>query len=328
MVERDLGRLDAADAMFVEEADLCTQLDDEFRLQSSLGNRAQLLRSAGRYDEALELLVAQEHLCRNLADPAAISRSLAGQAAVLADRGDVAEAIALTEQFASTSRTEGDRRGLVEALLNLAVMHGQLGAADAALQSIGEAESWRARPRPARTAGACPRHAGIGARSARRLGHRGARRSRGRTDRTPGRVARPGCARARGVRHRPPRTGRPARRARCRTSPNSRSRGRPANDRRSPSRSRTSPRSPSPSSDTTKCTSGTRSPKPLMRELDTPSTLLPLLANRGQVNHMSGRFPEALADLTDATVAASRLGYHAAVTQWGDLRDPARLPTR
>ena len=106
---------------------LCLALDDQFELQASLGNQVQLLRSMRRLDEAIVLADRQVNVCRSLADESAVARALATKATMLADRGDVHQAIELTESFADSARIEGDRRGLAEALLNLSVMHTQLG---------------------------------------------------------------------------------------------------------------------------------------------------------------------------------------------------------
>jgi tetratricopeptide (TPR) repeat protein len=54
------------------------------------------------------------------------------------------------------------------------------------------------------------------------------------------------------------------------------------------------------------------------RQLDVPASLLPLLANRGQLHQFRGRLAEALADFTDAAVAAARIGAHDAVRQWAE----------
>ncbi len=321
MVERDLGRHDTADLLFGEEAAICRERDDEFGLQASLGNRSQLLRTMGRFDDALDVLREQEQICRNLADAAAVSRALAGQAAVLADRGDVAEAIALTEQFAASCRREGDRRGLAEALLNLSVMHGQIAAADVALTAIGEAEGWArdlAQPdllarvlvaranalgqigdwpqaeRVAREGELTARQANLPAQACLALGVIGtARREQGDV---PG--------------------GRTAHTAELELAESVGSR---------------------PAVATAQTNLGSIAiaeqrydemyqryavAEVILRELDTPSMLLPLLANRGQVNHATGRFPEALADLADAASISGHLGLHAAATQWGDLAIP------
>jgi tetratricopeptide (TPR) repeat protein len=321
MVERDLGHHAAADRLFDEEAAICRQRDDEFGLQASLGNRAQLLRTMGRLDDALAALQEQENICRNLADSAAVARALAGRAAVLADRGDVAAAIALTEQYAATCRSEGDRRGLVEALLNLSVMHAQVGAADAALTAIGEAEGWArdlgqpdlltrvlvARANALGQLGDWPqaeqvaregeltaRQAGLPAQACLALGVIGtARREQGDL---PG--------------------GRSAHTAELELAESFGSRSAIA---------------------TAQTNLGTMAiaeqrydemyqryvvAEAILRELDVPSMLLPLLANRGQVNHATGRFVEALADLADAAQISARLGLTSAVTQWGDLAVP------
>ncbi len=54
------------------------------------------------------------------------------------------------------------------------------------------------------------------------------------------------------------------------------------------------------------------------RRLDVPGSLLPLLANRGQIHQMAGRPAEAVADFADAATAAHRSGSPAAVRQWAD----------
>ena len=92
---------------FAEEEQLCAALDDQFELQASLGNRAQLLRTMRRLDEAIELADRQLDMCRSLADEPAVARALATKATMLADRGDVHEAIELTEGFAESARRRG-----------------------------------------------------------------------------------------------------------------------------------------------------------------------------------------------------------------------------
>ncbi len=321
MVERDLGLHDDADRRFTEEAAICRARDDEFGLQASLGNRAQLLRLMGRYSDALDLLVEQEAICRDLADPAAVARALAGQASVLADRGDVREAIALTERYAASTRRDGDRRGLVEAELNLAVFHGQLGDAHAAMSAIGEAESWardlgqpdllsrvlvtRANAlgqlgdwaqaeRVAREGELTARQAGLDAQVGLALGAIGtARREQG------------DLAGARAVHV--------------------------AELELAESIGNRSAIATAQTNLGTMAIAEQRYPEmyeryaiaeAILRDLDTPSMLLPLLANRGQVNHATGRFPEAMSDLADAAREAARLGVHQAVIQWGDLAVP------
>ncbi len=57
----------------------------------------------------------------------------------------------------------------------------------------------------------------------------------------------------------------------------------------------------------------------LLTELDIPASLVPLLANRGQVNQAMNRPAEAAADFEGAAAAAARSGHHHAVKQWGDM---------
>jgi tetratricopeptide (TPR) repeat protein len=57
----------------------------------------------------------------------------------------------------------------------------------------------------------------------------------------------------------------------------------------------------------------------LLVALDLPASLLPLLANRGQVNQAMDRPHDAAADFEGAATAASRSGHHQAVKQWGDV---------
>jgi tetratricopeptide (TPR) repeat protein len=56
----------------------------------------------------------------------------------------------------------------------------------------------------------------------------------------------------------------------------------------------------------------------VFRRHDVPSSLLPLLANRAQIHHMSNRLAEAVADYAGAAEAAARMGVPAAVRQWAD----------
>ena len=321
MVERDRGHHDASDLLFGEEASICRERDDEFGLQASLGNRAQLLRSMGRFDDALEVLREQERCCRNLADPAAVARALAGQAAVLADRGDVSQAIALTEQYAASCRSEGDRRGMVEALLNLSVMHGQIGAPDAAMTAIGEAEVW------ARELGQPDLLARVLVARANALGQLGDWPQAERVAREGELTARQADLPAQvclalgviGTARREQGDLPGARTAHAAELELAESIGNRA------------------AIATAQTNLGTMAiaeeryeemyqryaiAEAILRELDTPTMLLPLLANRGQVNHATGRFPEALADLADAAHIAGRLGLPAVATQWGDLAVP------
>ena len=317
MVRRDLGRRAEADALFAEEERLCRALDDEYGLQAGLANHAQLLREVGRHDDALAMLREQEQICRDLADPVAVARALAGQAAVLADRGDVAGAIALTEQHAAIARAEGDVRGLTEALLNLGVNRLQLGDVPGSTGAITEAEAlarrlddpdliarvlvthastlaalarWPEAERVAREAELTARGAGLPRSVAAALNVVGtARREQG--DATGARVAHEAeleAATAGGDEL-------AAAVAQTNLGNVAAALGRYA-----------------------EAIERYGAAEPALRRLDVPGSLLPLLANRGQIHQASGRAAEALADLADAALAAARSGQTGVVRQWAE----------
>lgn len=317
MALRELGRRDEADALFAEGERLCRALDDEYGLQASLANHAQLMRELGRYDDAMAMLREQERVCRDLADDAAVARALAGQAAVLADRGDIAAAAALTEQHAAIARSEGDVRGLAEALLNLIANRLQLGDAAGSLAAADEAEEiarrfddpnllarilvarssnlaasgrWADAERVAREAELTARRADMPRAVAAALNVIGtARREQG--DLTGALTA-----------HRAELDAATAGGDELGTAVAQTNLG------------------------NVEIAAGRHDEalqwyalaEPVYRRLDVPGSLLPLLANRGQVHQMAGRAADAVADLTDAARAAERLGQPQAVRQWAE----------
>lgn len=317
MVRRDLGDRETALGLFAEEEHLCRSLDDEVGLQASLANHAQLLRELGRYDDAMALLREQERVCRELADAAAVARALAGQAAVLADRGDVAAAIEMTERHAGLARSEGDVRGLAEAMSNLASHRLDLGDIDGVRQAADEAEAlarrlgdagliarilvtrasahgatgdWKAAERVASEAELTARSAGATRLVATALNVVGtARRERGDTD---------GARSAHSA-------GLEAARAGGDDAGVAIAQTELGNVAVVEQRFDEALQWYAPA-------------EQVIRRLDVPASLLPLLANRGQVHQMLGRHSEAVADFTDAADAAARLGRHDAVRQWAE----------
>ena len=318
MTERDLGEFETATAHFREEEEICRRRDDPYALQASLGNQIQLLRTMRRLDEAIALADEQVAVCRSLADEQAVARALATKATMLADRGDVHEAIALTQQFADSARLDGDRRGLAEALLNLSVMHTQLGAAERSTTTIAEAETvarelgqpdllarilvsrsttlgvlgqWQDAERVGREAELTARQAGLDALAAQALNAVGtARRELG--DLAGARAAHTEELAA------GERLGDKLVIATAQTNLGNVCIGEQRFDEMF-ERYAVAER--------------------LLTELDIPGSLLPLLANRGQVNQAMNRPQEAAADFEGAATAASRSGHHQAVKQWGDM---------
>ena len=317
MVERDLGEFEDADVRFAEEAAICRRLDDRFGLQASLGNRAQLRLMTNRYDEALELLREQESCCRDLADTAGVARARAGQATALSARGDVRTAIELTEEFAESCRAEGDRRGLVEAQLNLASMHNQLGEADIGVALIADAElgarqfgqpellarvlvtqaatagqlgDWSRAERIATEAELTARSAQLSAQVALALNVVGtARRELGDLDGA--------------------RTAHLAERVAAEA----------AGDRQALAISETNLGNVAIAAQRfDEMYERFAAAEEILRDLDIAALLLPLLANRGQVDQATGRIAEALADLAGAAEMAARIGNHGQVVQWGN----------
>lgn len=317
MVERDLGEFDDAEVRFAEEEAICRRLDDRFGLQASLGNRAQLCLMTNRHGEALELLREQESCCRDLADDAGVARARAGRATALAARGDVRAAIELTEQFADSCRAEGDRRGLVEAQLNLASMHNQLGEADIGAALIADAEvgarqfgqpellarvlvtqaavvgqlgDWARAERVAAEAELTARSAQLPAQVAQALNVVGtARRELGDLD---------GARSA----HLAEREAAEA-----------------AGDRQALAISETNLGNVAIVAQRfDEMYERFAAAEEILRDLDIAALLLPLLANRGQVNQATGRLAEALTDLAGAADMAARVGNHGQVVQWGN----------
>jgi tetratricopeptide (TPR) repeat protein len=318
IVRRDQGALDEAAGLFTEEERLCRELADTNGLQASLGNHAQLLRQQGRYDEALTLIGEQEQLCRDAADRAGVSRALAAKATVLADRGDVAEALALTVEHGETSRQLGDLRGLAESLLNQTVMRSQVGHVDAALATAAEGEelarrladpgllarllvahamavsstgNWAEAERVAREGELTAREAGTFPQVALALGIVGtARREHGDL-------------------------------AGCRATHEEELRVASAtNDPQAIATAHTNLGNVDIAENRLADALGRYAQaEPLFRQHQAFSSLLPLLANRGQIHQMQQNFPAAVADYADAADAAARLGIAASAKQWGEM---------
>lgn len=120
LIRRDLGKLDDALALFTEHEALLRTDGDIADLQASLGNRAQILRLRGLDDQALSLMDEQARLCRSIGDDLGVARAEAARGTVLADRGDYAAALAAFRAHGEGARAAGDLRGVLESLLNQA----------------------------------------------------------------------------------------------------------------------------------------------------------------------------------------------------------------
>lgn len=141
MVARDLDRPEQALAFSAEEEAICRARDDLVGLQACLGNRVELLRRRGQTDVALALTIEQERICRDLADRPGVARAQAAQALLLMDRGDIARALEMSAAHLATTRELGDLRGLAEGLLNQTAMHAARGDIAAGTASATEVEA-------------------------------------------------------------------------------------------------------------------------------------------------------------------------------------------
>jgi tetratricopeptide (TPR) repeat protein len=314
---RDQGQSEAAVAAFWEAEQLCRHLNDDDGLQAVLGNHAQLLREAGRFDAAFELLREQEDICRHLADPVAVGRALAGLAAIRADRGDPAGALVLMERHAELARTEGDLRGLAEAQLNVAATRNQLGDSDLARVAADEAElvarrfgdagllarilvvkatvlgqtaRWADAERVGREAELTARNAGLTRQVALALGVVGtARREQG--DLVGARAAHEDeIASAEST-----------------------------DDELASATARVNLANVLVAEQRyDEALEPYTAALDVFRRLDVPSSMLPVLANRGQLHQLANRVADALADLTDAAEVADRIGADSAASQWAE----------
>ncbi len=120
LVRRDLGKLDDALTLFAEHETFLRADGAIADLQASLGNRAQILRLHGADDQALALMAEQERLCRSIGDELGVARAAAARGTVLADRGNYPEALAAFRAHGEGARAAGDLRGVLESLLNQA----------------------------------------------------------------------------------------------------------------------------------------------------------------------------------------------------------------
>ena len=316
MVRRERGDLADAEDLFAQDEAICRDLDDLFGLQATLGNQAELLRRQGRYDEALVRLEEQERVCRDVADRAGVLRALAGKAAILADRGELREALAATAAHGEAAREIGDARGLAESMLNQAVLLSQLGdpradatarEAEALARGLGDggllsrvlaarvfvllpSGAWPEAERLALEAELTARNAGAMGQVAVALGMIGtARREQGDL---PGSLQR----------HR--------QELEVAESTGDRQAVAAANVNLGNVHIA--------SGDAAEALDRFARAEPTFRELQAHSTLLPMLANRGQLRELHGDLPGAVSDYDDAAQSAARLGLFETVRQWGE----------
>ncbi len=318
MVTRDLGRLDEALALSAEEEAICRSRDDLAGLQASLGNRAELMRRTGRLGAALDLMREQERICRDLADRPGTARAQAAQAVVLMDRGDVGAALELSAAHVATARELGDVRGLVEGLVNHVNMYAASGDMTSASAAAEEAEQharrlddatllsrvlggraqiasnsgdWPGAERFAREAELTARQVDDRAVVASALGIIGTAR------REQGDLA--GCENAH--------------REELRVAESS---GNPQLVAAAQANLGTLAIAAGRYPD---ALTAYAAAEPVLRDAESHSLLLPMLANRGQLRQATGDLAGAAADFASAAASAMTLGSAPAAKQWGEL---------
>jgi len=305
----------SADALFAQADTLYRAAGNLADVQANLGGWANLRRAQGDYAGALRLLEQQEALCRELGDPIAIGRALAGQAVVLADQGQPALALEKLDTYAAVAQAEGDLRGLAEARLNAAITRGELadsaGAAAAASEaeqlarqlgdpdllarvllaqatSAGAAGDWPRAEQVAREAELTARSVRALAQAAQALGIAGtARREQG--DLAGCRAAHTAEAQVAGE------SGDPLAVATAQANLGNLAIAEQRYDT---------------------ALDHYAAAEPTLRRVGSLGLLVPVLANRAQIHQMHQRWPQALADYTDAAEAAAAGGNTAAAGQW------------
>jgi tetratricopeptide (TPR) repeat protein len=120
LVRRDLGRLDDALVLFAEHEGMLRADGNLADLQASLGNRVQILRQRGDDERALALIDEQQRLCASIGDELGVARAAAARGTVLADLRRYPEALDAFRTHGRLARASGDLRGLLESLLNQA----------------------------------------------------------------------------------------------------------------------------------------------------------------------------------------------------------------
>jgi tetratricopeptide (TPR) repeat protein len=112
------GNLNEAMALLKENEHLCRQRDDLDGLQASLNRQATILLMRGNLDGALALLKEQECLARQLGDLDSLFRCQGNQAVILQARGDFDGALALEREKERLCRQLGDLDGVATSLGN------------------------------------------------------------------------------------------------------------------------------------------------------------------------------------------------------------------
>jgi len=119
VVNRDLGKLEAANELFEESLILWRQLGDRLAVARELSNLATVRKLQGNFEEARELYEECQAIFAELGDRTGIAWAFNYQADLLREQGDLAEARVLYECGIGAFREVNDRWGIAGSLTDL-----------------------------------------------------------------------------------------------------------------------------------------------------------------------------------------------------------------
>jgi tetratricopeptide (TPR) repeat protein/tRNA A-37 threonylcarbamoyl transferase component Bud32/TolB-like protein len=135
------GDLAEADTLYVEALSLAEASGDRRRLARLWREHAMILRRLDRLDDALGEYQRAHDVLLALGDRSGASSALTSIAVVRRQMGDLESAVAALERSLDLKREVGDLRSMSTPLVNLANIHLQLGNLEASAQAASEALS-------------------------------------------------------------------------------------------------------------------------------------------------------------------------------------------
>ncbi len=138
LILKDRGDLTGARELLKEEEGICQKCGDKYGLQVCFGNQAVIQKIQGDLTGARDLLKKQERICRKIGNTPNLAISFGNQANILWIQGDPTGAMILLKKEEQICRKNGDQNGLQRSLTNQAGVLFSQGDLNGAMKIIDE----------------------------------------------------------------------------------------------------------------------------------------------------------------------------------------------
>ena len=138
------GRVNEAEPLWGNVADVARALGDENALQRALGERALMVLGRGDIAAAAGLFDEQEEICRRIGDQVGLAACVGNRAILLRQTGDLVGALRCIDEQLEIAKASGNGQGYLFATANRGEVLGAMGRMAEGLQALGEARTMAA----------------------------------------------------------------------------------------------------------------------------------------------------------------------------------------